>query len=197
MFLVLVVVVVWSVAGLVPTLAASDAAAAPSRAQVASPPKGDPVTAPPSVNRTEAAAPGAAAAPFTAPETQIEDRQSCPSQFVACVDLRSQRAWLQRGTAVAYGPAPIMPGTETSLVAPGPESSATPTGSFEVLSKNATQVSSEFDEPMPNAVFFAPSGIAFHEGGLADSSHGCAHLGAAAAAAFFDQLQIGDPVLVF
>lgn len=134
--------------------------------------------------------------PVVVPETRIEDRDQCPPQFVACVDLRTQRAWLQRGTTVTFGPTPFMPGTQTALAPPGPDSSATPTGAFTVLNKNATQVSTEFNEPMPNAVFFAPGGIAFHQGSLTTSSHGCVHLGPAAAAAFFDQLQIGDPVLV-
>jgi len=133
------------------------------------------------------------------PVTQgLEDRASCPPTVVACVDTRLQRSWLQRGGVVIYGPVPFMPGAQTGIAPPGPESSATPLGHFQVLSKNADQVSSEFNnEPMPNAVFFAPGGIAFHQGSLGGSSHGCVHLDPAAAKAYFDQLGPGDNVTVF
>ena len=40
----------------------------------------------------------------------------------------------------------------------------------------ANYMSTEYDEPMPYAVFFAPGGVAFHGGSLARPSHGCIHL---------------------
>ncbi|GAA4786651.1 hypothetical protein GCM10023200_20930 [Actinomycetospora chlora] len=143
-----------------------------------------------------AAAPAPAASAPAAP-AGIADRAACPPEVVACVDLRTRQSWLQRDGAVVYGPVPFLPGDETGRVPPGPTSSATPTGLFHVGRKNADQVSSEFDEPMPHAVFFAPGGIAFHQGSLAGSSHGCVHLDAAAATAYFDHLRRGDEVLVF
>ena len=79
----------------------------------------------------------------------------------------------------------------------GEGSAATPYGAFHVLRKDADHTSSEFDEPMPHAIFFAPNGIAFHEGSLVTPSHGCVHLTAADATAFFAQLKIGDGVRVF
>ena len=135
--------------------------------------------------------------PAPPPATVVADRASCPPQVVACVDLRTRQSWLQRDGTVVYGPVPFLPGAETGLVAPGPTSTATPTGLFHVQRKKADEVSSEFDEPMPHAVFFAPGGIAFHEGSLTDSSHGCVHLEGADAAAYFQRLKVGDQVLVF
>lgn len=126
-----------------------------------------------------------------------EDRSKCPPSEVACVDTRLQRAWLQRGDAVVFGPVPFLPGAATGLAPAGPKSTATPLGRFHVLSKDATHRSTEFDEAMPDAVFFAPGGIAFHEGSLAESSHGCVHLDPSAAAAFFAGLRTGDGVAVF
>lgn len=135
-------------------------------------------------------------APVAGPAV-LADKAACPRQVVACVDLRTHQSWLQHDGTVVYGPVPFLPGAETGRVAPGPTSSATPTGLFHVQRKKADEVSSEFDEPMPHAVFFAPGGIAFHEGSLTDSSHGCVHLEGADAAAYFQHLKIGDPVLVF
>ena len=49
---------------------------------------------------------------------------------------------------------------------------------------------------MPWSVFFAPGGIAFHEGRKDTPSAGCVRLSAADAKIFFDSLQIGDRVEV-
>jgi hypothetical protein len=143
------------------------------------------------------AAASVASPPEPAPPGGIVDRAACPPTVVACVDLRTDQSWLQRDGAVVYGPVHFRPGAQTGLVPPGPTSSATPTGTFHVQRKKADEVSREFGEPMPHAVYFAPGGIAFHQGSLEDSSHGCVHLTAADATAYFDQLKIGDPVLVF
>lgn len=184
---VLLMLTVYSVVGLFPGSAnASDHSAAAAAPAAPAPGAGSTV-----------AEPAPTSAPPSAVHPSVLERRACPARFVACVDLRTQDAWLQRGDAVVFGPTPFMPGTETGRVPPGPTSSATPTGSFTVLSKNATQVSSEYGDPMPFSVFFAPGGIAFHEGSLSSSSHGCVHLGTAAAKAFFQQLHVGDAVLVF
>jgi lipoprotein-anchoring transpeptidase ErfK/SrfK len=49
---------------------------------------------------------------------------------------------------------------------------------------------------MPYSVFFAPGGIAFHEGSVTENSHGCVHLAPDAAPVFFDSLVRGDVVQV-
>ena len=125
------------------------------------------------------------------------EQARCPVASTACVDLVARKAWLQKDGKVSDGPVPMLPGAETFLRPPGPTSSATPTGTFRVLWKDKDAFSSEFDEPMNHAVYFAPGGIAFHEGSLTTSSNGCIHLSAADATAFFDRLRPGDGVTVF
>ncbi len=46
---------------------------------------------------------------------------------------------------------------------------------------------------MPYSVFFI-AGIAFHQGSLGATSHGCIHLSRAAAIRFFGSLEVGDVV---
>ncbi|MCD2186345.1 L,D-transpeptidase [Actinomycetospora soli] len=144
---------------------------------------------------TPAAAPGPPpAAPAVVTPAELA---RCPATASACVDLAARKAWLQRDGTVTVGPVTMLPGAETFLRPPGPTSSATPTGSFHVLWKDADAFSSEFDEPMHHAVYFAKGGIAFHEGSLTTSSNGCIHLSAADATTFFDRLRPGDGVTVF
>jgi hypothetical protein len=121
----------------------------------------------------------------------------CPQAATACVDLAAHTAWLQRDGEATSGPVEMLPGADTFKRPPGPTSSATPTGDFHVLRKDKDGYSTEFDEPMNHAVYFAPGGIAFHEGSLTTSSNGCIHLSAQDATTFFDTLRIGDGVSVF
>ncbi|HEY2191781.1 MAG TPA: L,D-transpeptidase [Actinomycetospora sp.] len=151
-----------------------------------------------------AAAPAPAAAVVHPAETPGEPAEltpaelaKCPAPAVACVDLAEHTAWLQRDGKVLGGPVEMLPGADTFKRAPGPHSSATPTGEFHVLRKDKDGYSTEFHEPMNHAVYFAPGGIAFHEGSLSTSSNGCVHLSAQDATTFFDTLRIGDGVTVF
>jgi hypothetical protein len=121
----------------------------------------------------------------------------CPATSVACVDLAGHTAWLQRDGKPVTGPLQMLPGADTFRRPPGPDSSATPAGTFHVLRKERNGYSTEFHEPMNHAVYFAPGGIAFHEGSLTTTSNGCIHLSAADAATFFDALRIGDGVTTF
>lgn len=105
----------------------------------------------------------------------------------ACVDLATKQAWLLDGGAISLGPVPVSDGAE------GHE---TPTGDFHVEWKSPDHVSSESGVPMPNSVFFAPGGIAFHEGTLDEPSAGCVKLGPKDAQAFFTALKVGDHVQV-
>ncbi|WP_051085824.1 L,D-transpeptidase [Actinomycetospora chiangmaiensis] len=144
------------------------------------------------------AAPPAAPAPPPSPGVVTPaELARCPVGTSACVDLVARKAWLQRDGKVTVGPVPMLPGTDTFLRPPGPTSSATPTGEFHVLWKDADAFSSEFDEPMHHAVYFATGGIAFHEGSLTTSSNGCIHLSATDAATFYEHLRPGDGVTVF
>jgi hypothetical protein len=117
----------------------------------------------------------------------------CTATAKACVDLDDQKAWLISGGKVTKGPIRISSGGQ------GKE---TPKGTFHVYSKDKDHTSNEFPlpngqpAPMPNSVFFAPGGIAFHGGDPKRASAGCVHVPAADAATFFDTLKVGDEVQV-
>jgi hypothetical protein len=111
----------------------------------------------------------------------------CAAPVEACVSLSTKQAWLLNNGVIAYGPVPISHGT------PG---SPTPTGTFSVSWKDKDNTSSIYRIPMPYSVFFAPGGIAFHEGSVTDNSHGCVHLPPESARVFFDSLVRGDVVQV-
>ena len=111
----------------------------------------------------------------------------CSPRAEACVSRAHRVAWLQHDGRVTYGPVPV---------ALGRASQPTPRGRFAVAWKDAEHTSSSYGIDMPFSVFFAAGGIAFHEGPLDEPSHGCVHLGRAAAEAFFGALAPGDRVQV-
>ena len=118
-------------------------------------------------------------------------RSSCPAAASACVDLSDHLTWLQSGGRITYGPVPMEPGP------PGTQR-ATPRGTFHVQWKaGPNYISTEYDEPMPYAVFFAPGGIAFHGGSLTTPSHGCVHLDIGSARYYHDHLPAGAEVVAF
>ena len=114
-------------------------------------------------------------------------RRSCPPAATACADLSARLTWLQSDGTITYGPVRMEPGLPR-----------TPRGTFHVQWKaGAHFMSNEFHEPMPYAVFFAPGGIAFHEGSLTVPSHGCIHLDLGSARYYNDHLPAGAEVVVF
>jgi hypothetical protein len=114
-------------------------------------------------------------------------RRSCPPAASACADLSADLSWLQSDGKITYGPVRIEPGLPR-----------TPRGTFHVEWKaGAHYVSTEFNEPMPYAVFFAPGGIAFHGGSLTEKSHGCIHLDIDSARYYYHHLPVGAEVVVF
>ena len=110
----------------------------------------------------------------------------CAATVRACIDLAHNKAWLLRGGVVEYGPVPITSGTPglphagRHVPRAAPRSGCTSSRAFD-------------DAPMPYSVFFIP-GIAFHQGSLVVTSHGCIHLSKAAAIRFFGSLARGDVV---
>jgi hypothetical protein len=137
------------------------------------------------------AAPEAAAAASESPAPRPGTRMSCPAAASACVDLSDHLTWLQSKGRITYGPVRMEPG-------PAGTQHATPRGTFHVLWKAGPNfISSEYHEPMPYAVFFAPDGIAFHGGRLTTPSHGCVHLAIGSARYYHDHLPIGAEVVVF
>lgn len=124
----------------------------------------------------------APATPVSAPEPP-----PCARKARACVSLSAKQAWLVRGGVADYGPVPI---------AHGAPRTPTPTGTFSVTWKDARHVSNVYGTPMPYSVFFAPDGIAFHQGDVRTGSHGCVRLSMAAARVFFSRLRPGEIVQV-
>ncbi|HEY3465458.1 MAG TPA: L,D-transpeptidase [Amycolatopsis sp.] len=151
------------------------------------------VTAACSVPRTTTPSPIAEPAPLTAPTASTTPTTTpppsppCAVTTGACVSLAQRLAWLLRDGRVVRGPVPA---------GFGPPDQATPAGSFHVVWKDREHRSSVYGTDMPNSVFFAAGGIAFHAGPLDAPSHGCVHLGDADSAAFFDGLAVGDAVEV-
>jgi hypothetical protein len=146
---------------------------------------------------TGLAAPGprapsqAAAAASASPAPSPAARGSCPAAAAACVDLSDHLTWLQSAGRITYGPVRMEAGP------PGTQH-ATPRGTFHVQWKAGLDyISSEYHEPMPYAVFFAPGGIAFHGGSLTTLSHGCVHLNIGNARYYHDHLPVGAEVVVF
>ena len=111
----------------------------------------------------------------------------CSTAAEACVDLAGHTAWLIRDGQVIRGPVPF---------ADGDVDDPTPRGSFRVEWKAERWTSREYGTPMPWSVFFAPGGIAFHEGGQDTPSAGCVKLGPDDAHEWFDYLQVGADVEV-
>ena len=120
-------------------------------------------------------------------ENEVEGTP-CTAGASACVDLASNKAWLIKDGEVTRGPVSISHGGQ------GKE---TPKGTFQVQWKDKDHKSAEFNNaPMPYSVFFAPGGIAFHEGNPSNPSAGCVHLAHGDAVAFYDALAVGDEVQV-
>ena len=112
----------------------------------------------------------------------------CTITAKACVSLSGKQAWLLDEGKIVYGPVKIMPGKKGS---------ATPAGTHHVLYKEKMHLSQEFENAeMPNSVFFADGGIAFHQGSLSRYSAGCVHLSNAASLKFYTSLAKGDEVQV-
>ncbi|MEV6641625.1 L,D-transpeptidase [Amycolatopsis sp. NPDC051371] len=121
------------------------------------------------------------------PTTTPPPAPPCDVTTGACVSLTQHLAWLLRDGKVVRGPVPA---------GFGPPDQATPAGSFHVVWKDREHTSSVYGTDMPNSVFFAAGGIAFHAGPLDAPSHGCVHLTDTDSAAFFDGLNVGDAVQV-
>jgi hypothetical protein len=137
------------------------------------------------------ATPRPAATAASSPVLSPSARRSCPPAASACVDLSARLTWLQSDGTITYGPVRMEPG-------PPGTSHATPRGTFRVEWKAGVHyMSTEYYEPMPYAVFFAPGGIAFHGGSLTTPSHGCIHLDIGSARYYDDHLPVGAEVVVF
>jgi hypothetical protein len=140
------------------------------------------------VTATALAAGAVAVAQPTPAAPELVPGTPCTRAARACADLVARKAWLLDDGKIVRGPVGI------SIGAGGED--ATPVGRFEVEWKNKEHVSGESGAPMPYSVFFAPGGIAFHEGSMKTQSRGCIRLVQEDAAAFYDYLKVGDEVQV-
>jgi lipoprotein-anchoring transpeptidase ErfK/SrfK len=147
------------------------AACSPAPRPIAAAPSPQPVTSTP-VTTTP---------PAPEPQSTVVAAPPCGPAVRACVSLSEKLAWLMKDGVVQLGPVPITHGR------PGQR---TPVGTFSVSWKDAVHTSSVYRTPMPHSVFFAPGGIAFHEGSLTEESHGCVHLSPENAKTFFDTLAV-------
>jgi hypothetical protein len=121
-------------------------------------------------------------------DDNMVDGTPCTVTASACVDLAHNQAWLIHDGAVAEGP---------FTISHGGQGKETPTGTFQVQWKDKDHKSAEFNNaPMPYSVFFAPGGIAFHEGNPANPSAGCVHLSHDDAVTVYNDLDVGDEVQV-
>ncbi|HEX7308242.1 L,D-transpeptidase [Lentzea sp.] len=111
----------------------------------------------------------------------------CTVHNGACLVKSTNQAWLVYNGNVSYGPVPISHGK------PGYE---TPVGTFSVLRKVKNDWSVPYNGPMPNAVYFTTTGIAFHQGDTAVQSHGCIRMSWDASQVFYDNLMVGEQVQV-
>ena len=109
----------------------------------------------------------------------------CTRTAKACVSLDERLTWLIEDGRVRYGPVRFRPGDEEE---------PTPRGTFHVEWKANNWVSRESGIPMPYSVFFAPGGIAFHEGRQDTPSAGCVKLEMDDAITYYRYLQVGDEV---
>jgi hypothetical protein len=133
--------------------------------------------------------------PTTTPSPQVTTTTTitppppppCAPDVRACVSLSRKQAWLLTNGVIDYGPAPISDG--------GP-AHPTPTGTWPVSWKDEVHTSSIYGDSMPFSVFFAPGGIAFHEGRLDEPSHGCVRLDMTSAQTFFTALTAGQLVQI-
>lgn len=122
-------------------------------------------------------------------EAAWRDNSQCPAAARACIDLAGNRAWLQVNGNITYGPVKVSHGAR------GWE---TPRGTHYVKRKVRDEVSYIFNNaPMPYSTYFTDDGVAFHAGSINVLSHGCVHLNYNDAAAFFNQLQVGDMVYAY
>jgi lipoprotein-anchoring transpeptidase ErfK/SrfK len=137
-----------------------------------------------------AIAPAAAPAAVPRPEVSrdgLVPGTPCTPTARACVDSVGRYAWLIDDGRVVRGPVNAMVGDRED---------PTPRGTFRVEWKAEKYTSREYLVQMPYSVFFAPGGVAFHEGNQETNSAGCVKLGHDDAVAFFRFLQVGDEVQV-
>jgi lipoprotein-anchoring transpeptidase ErfK/SrfK len=124
----------------------------------------------------------------TPPPPALAPGVPCTVAVSACVSISQQKAWLISDGKVIAGPVTVKTGRKGY---------PTPVGVFHVQYHEKLHISKAFnDAPMPYSTFFTTTGVAFHEGPLTVSSHGCVHMSHANAVLWYNTLQNGQTVQV-
>jgi lipoprotein-anchoring transpeptidase ErfK/SrfK len=164
---------------------------APSGRPAVAPAAEVPVDSPSGGARATTSAPRAAAPASTSAARPAVDGlvagTPCTATARACVDISTRTAWLLDGDRIVRGPVRVQHGDRED---------PTPLGTFTVQWKAEQYTSREYGSPMPYSVFFAPGGVAFHEGRQDTPSAGCVKLVHEDAVAWFAYLQVGDEVQI-
>ena len=112
-------------------------------------------------------------------------------EIVVCADLTTQTVWIAQQGAVTYGPFPMRSGRARF------ESDR---GSFSVFLKSRHHVSSQYDVPMPYAMFYN-GGEALHVSKRylyrGKGTHGCIQVLPHVAPVLWERVRTGTPVQVF
>jgi lipoprotein-anchoring transpeptidase ErfK/SrfK len=180
------------------TPAAPDARLA--RAEMIAPAASDPATAPaeamtPPVVKASAEAPGFAIQSVLQPDSPIGagdyawNSDGVPAgPILIAVDLGAQRLYAYRG-GVEIGRSSILYGADDK---------PTPTGSFPILQKKRHHISNLYGAPMPYMLRLTMDGIAVHGSEVEDGSatHGCIGLPDEFAALLFEEVKVGDRVVI-
>jgi len=86
----------------------------------------------------------------------------------------------------------------TAVILYGADGKPTPAGTFPVLQKAADYHSMTYDAPMPYMLRLTRDGVAIHGSDVrrGAATHGCIGVPTAFARLLFEQMQLGDPVMV-
>ena len=128
-------------------------------------------------------------APFFEEFEAARARHRHPPPVAIIVSIPDQRVFVYRnGIRIAV-----------STCSTGKPGHRTPTGVFQILQKDKHHRSSTYSNaPMPNMQRLTWSGIAMHSGNLPGhpASHGCIRMPHYMSEKFFDNVQLGTPVIV-
>lgn len=86
----------------------------------------------------------------------------------------------------------------TAVILYGANEKPTPTGQLKVLEKDRNHYSSLYDAPMPFTMRLTDDGVAIHGSDVrwGAATHGCVGIPLSFAARLFDQIKLGDPVVI-
>jgi len=86
----------------------------------------------------------------------------------------------------------------TAVILYGASEKPTPTGQLKILEKDRDHYSSLYEAPMPFTMRLTDDGVAIHGSDVrwGAATHGCVGVPLSFAARLFDQVKLGDPVII-